>query len=125
MRTRHHTLIYDTGPKFGENFDAGSAVIVPYLQFYGIDKIDLLMVSHGDNDHIGGAQSILHNVKVNKILTSVPQKIGHNANYCYRGQQWNWDGVKFKVLSPLKGEKYVGNNNSCVLRITAGKQSIY
>ncbi|MGD9108665.1 MAG: DNA internalization-related competence protein ComEC/Rec2 [Gammaproteobacteria bacterium] len=124
VRTRHHILIYDTGPKFSEGFDAGSAVILPYLQYYGINKVDLLMVSHGDNDHIGGMQSILQNVKVDKILTSVPQKIGHSAHYCYRGQHWNWDGVKFKVLSPLKSEKYSGNDSSCVLRITAGKQSI-
>ncbi|MGD9152079.1 MAG: DNA internalization-related competence protein ComEC/Rec2 [Gammaproteobacteria bacterium] len=124
VRTQHHILIYDTGPKFSENFDAGSAVILPYLQYFGINQVDLLIVSHGDNDHIGGMQSILQNVKVNKILTSVPQKINHNAHYCYRGQQWNWDGVKFKVLSPLKGEKYAGNNSSCVLRITAGKQRI-
>jgi len=123
VRTKKHILIYDTGPKFGEDFDAGQAIILPYLQFYGIKKIDLLMVSHGDNDHIGGAQSVLQNIRVNKILTSVPQKIGHHARYCYRGQQWNWDGVHFKVLSPLKGEKYTGNNSSCVLRIDIGKQS--
>lgn len=124
VRTQHHILIYDTGPKFGEGFDAGSAVILPYLQYHKIDNVDLLMVSHGDNDHIGGAQSILQNIKVDRILTSVPQKIGHNANYCYRGQQWNWDGVKFKILSPLRNEKYSGNNSSCVLRVTAGKQNI-
>lgn len=124
VRTRNHVLIYDTGPKFSEGFDAGSAVILPYLRYYGINNVDLLMVSHGDNDHIGGAQSILQNIKVNRILTSVPQKIGHSANYCYCGQHWNWDGVKFKVLSPPKGEKYSGNNSSCVLRIETGKQSI-
>ena len=123
VRTQHHILIFDTGPRFG-SFDAGKAVILPYLQFYGIKKIDMLMVSHGDNDHIGGAQSILQNIKVNKILTSVPWKIKHHAHHCYRGQQWEWDGVQFKVLSPLKGEKYNGNNSSCVLRITAGNQSI-
>jgi competence protein ComEC len=124
VRTEHHVLIFDTGPKFGPDFDAGSAVILPYLQFYRINKIDMLMVSHGDNDHIGGAESILQNVKVDKSLTSVPKQLGHNAKYCYCGQQWNWDGVKFKVLSPRRGEKYLGNNSSCVLRIDTGKQSI-
>lgn len=124
VRTKHHVLIFDTGPKFGADFDAASAVILPYLQFYDINKIDILMVSHGDNDHIGGSGSLLKNIKVNKILTSIPRKFSVHADHCYRGQKWRWDGVNFKVLSPLKRERYLGNNSSCVLRIDTKKQSI-
>lgn len=124
VRTHRHILLFDTGAKFSEDFNAGEAVILPYLSVQGIRCIDKLIVSHGDNDHIGGAAAILQNIKVGTILSSVPAKLAANAQHCYRGQQWRWDGVQFKVLWPLKGKPYAGNNSSCVLQIKVGKQSI-
>ena len=124
VRTEHHVLIFDTGPSFSDDFDAGSAVIVPYFSVNGLSRADMLMVSHGDDDHIGGAKSVLQNITVNKILSSAPKKLSNKAGYCYEGQKWEWDGVKFSVLSPKKGAPYIGNNSSCVLRIDVGHQSI-
>jgi len=43
---------------------------------------------------------------------------------CYAGQSWEWDAVKFRVLSPPKGEPYQDNNSSCVLRIQLGHSQI-
>ena len=125
VRTEHHVLIYDTGPKYNDNFDAGSAMVVPFLQHFAINKVDMLVVSHGDNDHIGGSQSILSMLQVNHILTSVPDRFpNHNAQYCRTGQTWQWDGVKFNILSPSGNLGLQGNAASCVLKITDGKNSI-
>ncbi len=125
VRTAHHTIVYDTGAKLNANFDMGKAVIIPYLMRKGIKTIDLLTVSHGDNDHIGGAESILQAIPVRRIVTSVPDRFSkQKALFCTDNIEWQWDGVKFKFLSPPDAQHFVGNNASCVLKVINGKQSI-
>lgn len=126
VRTENHTLVFDTGPKYSARFNMGKAVVLPFLRQKGINKIDMLVVSHGDNDHIGGAQSILEQMPVKQILTSVPKHFKHHAaNFCHQGEYWQWDGVNFEMLSPFKKHLYKKkNDNSCVLKITSGNQSI-
>jgi len=117
VQTQNHSLLFDTGAKFLGGGDMGKNVILPFLNYQNIKKLDMLMISHGDNDHIGGADTILKNLPVDQIVTSVPDKFdGKNAIYCNAPQNWDWDGVTFSVLSPV--EKFDDeNNNSCVLKI--------
>jgi competence protein ComEC len=122
IQTQHHTLVYDTGPKAGD-FDAGQSIVLPYLRYAGITKLDTLVVSHGDNDHIGGAPAILQGLPTSVVLTSVPQRLQH-AQLCLAGQHWLWDGVTFTMLYPSIDLLNLDNNSSCVLKITAGKTSI-
>ncbi|EDN71312.1 DNA internalization-related competence protein ComEC/Rec2 [Beggiatoa sp. PS] len=75
VRTQNYTLVYDTGPKFSKKFDTGEAVVIPFLRSQGRLHIDKLLISHGDNDHIGGTQSILETLSVNEVLTSATQDI--------------------------------------------------
>jgi competence protein ComEC len=126
VRTATHTLVYDTGPAFGEDFDTGHAVVVPYLRYQGVRRVDRLVISHGDNDHIGGARSLLQSYPAADILTSVPGHFaGMQAEDCRRGRQWTWDGVKFAILHPAREDGHQGNDASCVLRIeVAGGQSL-
>ncbi len=125
VQTRHHTLVYDTGPRFGEDFDTGEAVVLPFLRHAGVSRVNTLVVGHGDNDHIGGAVSLTRGIAVDKILTSVPERI-HWAmsELCVAGQRWQWDEVKFEVLHPAAGETLKGNNSSCVVRIATATKSI-
>jgi competence protein ComEC len=124
VQTANHVLIYDTGPKFLGN-DVGRTIIIPYLRMQGVKTIDTMVVSHGDNDHIGGAGSILKTLPVKNILTSVPRKFAPGlAKSCVAGQNWHWDGVDFEILSPPKKAKLSGNDSSCVLKITQGANSI-
>lgn len=125
IQTAHHSMVYDTGAKWGDDFDMGQAVVVPYLQHQGIRHLDLMMISHGDNDHIGGAASILKVMPVERIATSVPYRFPkRHANYCLAGQHWQWDGVYFRVLYPTQSTLGQDNNSSCVLRISTGRQAI-
>ncbi len=126
VETTNHLLIFDTGPRFRSGFNTGSAVLVPYLRQRGYESIDTLIISHGDNDHIGGAHAVTEAMGVGRILTSVPHKMGWVAHeLCHRGEQWQWDGVKFELLHP---ERLVaqgrGNNDSCVLRVSAAGESL-
>ncbi|MSR17259.1 MAG: MBL fold metallo-hydrolase [Methylococcaceae bacterium] len=82
------------------------------------EKIDTLLISHDDNDHIGGAKSVLEGVSVESALTSVPEKFTpyQQIMTCESGKTWIWEGVKFTVLSPAIFFE-TDNNNSCVLKI--------
>jgi len=121
VQTKNHVLVYDTGPRFSTT-DAGAAVIVPFLRAQGRTKVDMVVISHGDEDHIGGVQSLLQ-VFPAPVYTSVPEKFAQ-AFHCYSDQEWQWDGVKFRFLYPLAQTDFSGNNASCVLKISAGNNSV-
>jgi len=124
--TRHHALVFDTGPQYRSGFNTGDAVLLPFLREQGVRRLDRLIVSHGDNDHIGGARALLQGIDAERVLTSVPQKMAWVAHQrCHAGQRWQWDGVVFTILHPpARTGKGRGNNDSCVLRVTAGGQSM-
>ncbi|BAW79893.1 DNA internalization-related competence protein ComEC/Rec2 [Candidatus Nitrosoglobus terrae] len=123
-RTRHHTLVFDTGPRYSSQFNAGEAVIAPFLRSQGIHHMDTLIISHSDNDHAGGATGLLHQIPATQILTSTPNQLNKiEAQQCIRGQRWHWDGIDFQILHP-SSDSGQGNNHSCVLRITRGEQHI-
>ena len=128
VQTRNHVLVFDTGPKFRSGFNTGDAVVLPLLKNIAVNKLDILMISHGDNDHIGGMQSILENIPVNNIISGVEtnaikNKQQLNAKPCIAGQKWHWDGVDFELLHPI-GSDFIekGNNGSCVLRVSVADQ---
>ena len=125
VQTANHVLIYDTGAKYSEQFDMGDAVILPFLRYRDINKIDRLMISHGENDHSGGAASLLAGIPVGDVVSSAAEwaKLT-NGHFCKIGQSWHWDGVSFEMLSPSSQTFDSENNNSCVLKISDFKQSI-
>lgn len=123
VRTQHHTLLYDAGPRFSKRFDTGRAVVVPYLRSRGVGHVDMFIVSHGDSDHIGGAQSVIEAVPVKKILTSAPAEL-EGSQRCLRGQQWQWDLVDFRILHPSDDPEWEGNNGSCLLTVSSDYGSI-
>lgn len=125
VETKSHTIVFDTGPKYSPNFDTGRAVVVPYLWQMRRSSIDTLIISHGDNDHIGGLKSITEMVPVKRILTSIPDEItvkNVDVSACLQGLQWQYDGVEFSMLSPLElsdsENGHDENNQSCVLKIS-------
>ena len=124
VQTKNHILIYDTGPSFNNHYDMGESIVLPYLRTLATTRINKLIISHGDNDHIGGANAILKSMTVNDILTSVPEKFKRPAHYCLAGNHWEWDKVKFTILYPSQYDLGLGNDSSCVLRIDNGNQSI-
>ncbi len=129
IQTKEHTLVYDTGAQFSESFNIGDAVIKPYLREKGINQISTLLISHGDNDHIGGADAVIENFRINNILSSVPRSFAgqfseEKLGYCYAGQKWHWDGVYFEILHPQEEDVFAGNNASCVLKVSSKQGSV-
>ncbi len=126
VQTQHHTLVFDAGARFSENNDMGNTVVVPFLRTLGINHLDKLIISHGDNDHIGGAFAVLKQMPTYLIQSSVPARFPGTtpATYCLQGQQWEWDRVQFEFLYPPVEKLGLDNNSSCVLRITSGQRHI-
>jgi len=124
VQTENHWLVYDTGAKFSAESDMGRSVVLPFLRRQGADKIDRLVISHGDNDHIGGALSLMHGMPTEQVLTSVPQQLSdYSPLMCEAGQSWSWDNVTFTLLSPQ--HPFVSDNdNSCVLKIESEQGAV-
>ncbi|OWQ91589.1 DNA internalization-related competence protein ComEC/Rec2 [Roseateles aquatilis] len=121
LRTHRHTMVYDTGPRWGPGSDAAQRVLLPLLRGWGERRLDLLMVSHADQDHAGGTGSLLRGMPVAARLGAVPA-----GRPCVRGQAWEWDGVRFEVLAPAEGEggEVKRNAASCVLRVEANGRRV-
>ena len=127
VRTAGHSLLYDTGPRFSRESDAGQRTLVPLLRALG-ERLDTVLLSHRDSDHTGGAAAILAMQPQAALLSSLEE--GHellslrsSPQRCMAGQTWQWDGVHFDVLHPLAADYSVANKSnamSCVLRISNG-----
>jgi competence protein ComEC len=123
VRTETHALVYDTGAGFPSGFDLGEAVVVPSLHALGIDRLDMLVVSHGDNDHAGGASSVAEAMPGARRYAGEPDRIPVTSSPCADAGDWQWDGVHFRMLYPLAGDAMMakGNDRSCVLVIEGRK----
>ncbi len=117
-------LVYDTGPKFSNSFNAGEAIVATYLRKRGIHEIDTLVVSHGDKDHAGGLDGLLANIKVKQLIVNQTADYQHDElSACREGLQWQWQEVNFTFLHPARDleDENIGklskNNSSCVLRV--------
>ncbi len=126
VRTRDGTLVYDAGPAFEGGFDTGTLAVAPFLAAQGLRRIEVLMLSHADRDHSGGAVGLLERLPAGRIRSGEPLNLP-GVEPCLAGQTWDWSGVRFAVLSPAlgAGERRVqGNDASCVLRVETGGRSI-
>ncbi len=135
VRTARHTLLYDAGPLYGRESDAGERVLVPLLAALGEQHLDLLMLSHRDADHTGGAAAVLAGPGAVRVMSSLEP--GHVLRGlaphqpCEAGQRWRWDGVELQVLHPTRADYRLAhagglrpNGLSCVLRISNGRRTI-
>ena len=121
VETSQHALLYDTGPGSSTGWEAGSSLVVPYLQSLGLGSVDRTIVSHGDSDHSAGFSGIVAmDVKPGDVLSS-DRRFGRP---CLAGESWTWDGVQFSILHPGPGLPYLGNDSSCVLRIDSDGLSV-
>lgn len=119
VQTAHHVMLYDTGAHSPGGFDFGDSVVAPYLRQQGISTIDRLEISHGDNDHSGGADAIVKDFTVKTVVTSAPRLIAHfHGTPCFAGQMWDWDGVQFTTFNPAINTPYDDNNSSCVVKVS-------
>jgi competence protein ComEC len=123
VRTRHHTLLYDAGPRFGDN-DLGERVVLPTLRKLGVSALDLMLISHAHADHAGGAQAVAKGLPVKRVLSGEPLElpVALQAEACESGRQWTWDGVQFSLWQWAAARE--SNPKSCVLQIEANGERL-
>jgi competence protein ComEC len=123
IRTRHHALLYDAGPRFGD-FDLGERVVLPALHKLGVERIDLMLLSHADADHAGGALAVSRGLKVTRVISGDPPGLPAilQAEACESGRQWQWDGVSFQLWQWVAAHD--SNQRSCVLQIEANGERL-
>ncbi|MFT4171666.1 MAG: DNA internalization-related competence protein ComEC/Rec2 [Rhodocyclaceae bacterium] len=130
VQTARHDLIYDTGPAFGAESDAGQRLVMPYLRSQGVVELDGLVLSHGDMDHAGGLRSLLDEMPVAwwAATEDVQAKTARSLRRitCHAGLAWRWDGVAFALLHPPAEESHGGkrNDRSCVLQVISEHGSV-
>jgi competence protein ComEC len=138
IETAQHRLLYDAGPRpfkaaANSGADAGARVILPFLRGEGMESLDVLMISHHDLDHRGGADTLLSQWPIQTLLTSdeersFPTKTASTRYQpCLEHQQWIWDEVQFTILSPSEmrfEQEKKSNDRSCVLRVATAEASV-
>lgn len=114
VRTHRHSLLFDAGPAWPGGLNMGEAVVLPYLHQRGIRRLSMMLISHYDMDHRGGAKAVRAGIPIDAELGAVA------LVSCRDGQHWRWDGVGFRILNPPSGAQGSRNNLGCVLLVTAG-----
>ena len=128
IETTNQAWLYDAGPRYSADTDAGERLILPYLRHRGIGRLDGLIVSHLDSDHSGGAASILRAITVDRVISSIAPEhpmLGTRADVerCAAGMRWSSGSLTFAVLHPASVDyeaKRATNAMSCVILITSG-----
>lgn len=126
VRTAGHSLVYDAGPAWSAEADSGSRVVVPFLRGEGVRRLDVLAISHADDDHAGGMASVARSRRPDALLTTLRadderHRLAGISRLCMQGVAWQWDGVRFEVLHPqpsaLDEARRKENDRACVLRV--------
>ncbi|MDX5362525.1 MAG: DNA internalization-related competence protein ComEC/Rec2 [Pseudazoarcus pumilus] len=126
VQTAAHDVLFDAGPAYGPEADAGGRVLIPYLRAQGVRRLDALVLSHGDSDHIGGAATLLAQLPVARLWSGLEAEEARwpappmEPQPCHAGGGWIFDGVRFDFIHPVEGAASARRNErSCVLRVSA------
>ncbi|XJZ26290.1 DNA internalization-related competence protein ComEC/Rec2 [Bacillota bacterium Lsc_1132] len=114
-----------------KEFEVGKDVVIPYLKGKGITKIDKLILTHGDVDHIGGALAIIKELTVKEIVIPSVTELSNSEFEILQearrrkipvvkaaeGDQWKNQDSEFKIVSPQKN--FTGDQNRGSLTVWA------
>jgi len=124
VRTREHALVYDAGARFPSGFDLGEATVIPALHALGITQLDRLIISHGDNDHAGGAAALVDAFPSVPVEAGEPERMAVQSTQCLAGEAWNWNGVAFRIVHPAQPLSPKANDRCCVIEVRTGDNAL-
>jgi competence protein ComEC len=131
LETAQHAVLYDTGPRYASHSDAGARIIAPYLRWRGIAALDLLVVSHLDSDHSGGAAALLRALRVERTWTSIDAAQmplqAPRLERCAAGEALRLGALVLRIVHPLAedyGRRLSTNATSCVLLAELGSTRV-
>ncbi len=123
VQTRSHTLLYDAGALYRSGFDTGREIVLPAMRAKSWEMLDRIVVSHADNDHVGGVPAVMEAYPDAQVLMGPDVELP-GGEICRTGQVWTWDEVRFEILHPDPAFHYRGNDSSCVLKITTSAGTV-
>jgi competence protein ComEC len=106
----NRAIVYDVGAAYPSGFNMADSVLVPILQAKGLDSLDAVFISHGDNDHAGSLPQLTKQIPVKRLYT--------NKTLCRENFRMIWQGLKVEVLWPDNPDRHNDNNGSCVIKIS-------
>ena len=113
----------------------GDTTVIPALQAEGLSELSQVMLSHGDEDHVGNLQAIAKQIKIKEIvigkgMEKLPLMQQVKRDYpsirwklVSSGNEWKWNQMKWQILWPKdvsKGE----NDDSIVALLTIQKHTV-
>lgn len=111
--------LFDTGAAWLDG-DTAQRVILPTLYQRGYQSLDVLIISHLDNDHAGGAATLRKQLPIDLVYgPPLLQQQFPQAQTCRTGVRWQWGATEFEFLHPRTHRGWSENNASCVLRLRA------
>ncbi len=122
LQGRGHTVVYDTGPSYRNGGSAADRILIPFLKNLGVTDIDVLVVSHSDDDHAGGAIDVLKAFDIGAVYRGEPSSPRDIA--CSEGQGFSLDDISYRFIYPSFDSKRAGNEASCVLLVDIGGHKI-
>lgn len=132
IHSRGQSILIDTGGVLDfqtepwrerEKKNITDTITLPYLKSRGIKKIDYLLLTHGDFDHLGEAIHIIENYRIGKIFINdgkinfLEEKIIHlfpSVEICYQNTYFEVGDFKFFSLNTDLGDE---NSSSIVLYV--------
>ena len=121
LRIDNKALLFDTGA-YWDDSGVVDTVITPYLKSLGLTQLDVLVISHGDNDHAGGAKRLLAELPVKHLYLG--ERLPNATGDICRQQSWAWGGAQFQFISRDHKAHEQGNNASCVLKVSYGDKAL-
>jgi beta-lactamase superfamily II metal-dependent hydrolase len=133
ITTRDSAVLIDCGEKsFGKE-------IADYLKERGITRLDYLIITHFDKDHVGGAEKVIRSVDIDHVLQSdYPKESNAYGNYLEalaaveieaetvtEDLSFSLDGVQYRIDAPAGGySSDASNNSSLIVSITNGRDRL-
>ena len=130
----NHVTIIDTG------LDKKADKLVEFLNEQGVTKVDELIITHFDKDHVGGADHILNNFEVGTVYTTYHSKESDDITAYLEALEnsglkettvsetisFSADGISFTIYPPRSPIYYdsTSNNSSLVIRVSLGENSM-
>ncbi|HXH61843.1 MAG TPA: ComEC/Rec2 family competence protein [Fimbriimonadaceae bacterium] len=130
-------VLVDTGPRT-EDFDAGARLVVPQLRKFGVHKIDCVLLTHPDMDHIGGLKAIADRYRIGKVLINgafrrhilLGQELEHagiasgQITWLHDTETATLGALRLTIASPPWHAGENDNDGSLFVRADAGRGSV-
>ncbi len=116
LTKNERALLYDVGARYPSGFNMADSVILPILKAKGINNIDIVFISHGDNDHAGSLKVLQDKISITETIT--------NQDSCRKGYLKKWQDLNIQVLWPENPSGFSDNNGSCVIKFSDADFSV-